>query len=138
CYRHVGATYKFYLAFENSDCRDYVTEKVWRNSFMMNIIPIVRGFYNNFKTILPPGSYIHTNDFPNPESLAKYLKYLDKNNTAYNEYFSWKKTYIQDTTRNKLCDLCRTLHETRGDVKTYKNIWGDFYSFKNNCYNYDN
>ncbi|CAH1802640.1 unnamed protein product, partial [Owenia fusiformis] len=92
CFKNVGATYKFYLSFENSDCRDYVTEKVWRNAIMMDILPVVRGFYNNFKTILPPGSYIHTNDFPNPEALAKYLKYLDKNDTAYNEYFSWKLT----------------------------------------------
>ncbi|CAH1802641.1 unnamed protein product [Owenia fusiformis] len=137
CYRHVGAIYKFYLAFENSDCIDYVTEKPWR-SIRYNIVPVVRGSYNNFKTILPPGSYIHTNDFPNPEALAEYLKYLDKNDTAYNEYFSWKKTYIHDRTRKKVCDLCRTLHETRGVVKTYKNIWGDFYSFENNCLNYDN
>ncbi|CAH1800945.1 unnamed protein product, partial [Owenia fusiformis] len=138
CLNYVGATYKFYIAFENSDCRDYVTEKVWRNAILKNAVPIVRGVYNNFKAILPPGSYIHTNDFKNPKALAKYLKYLDKNNTAYNEYFSWKLTYMHDRTRNKECELCKTLHETKGQVKTYKNIWNDFYSFKNNCYNYSN
>ncbi|CAH1776418.1 unnamed protein product, partial [Owenia fusiformis] len=94
CFGYIGATYKFYIAFENSDCRDYVTEKVWRNAIMMDTLPVVRGFYNNFETILPPGSYIHTNDFPNPKALADYLIYLDKNDTAYNEYFKWKLTYM--------------------------------------------
>ncbi|CAH1800928.1 unnamed protein product [Owenia fusiformis] len=97
CQRHVGANYKFYLAFENSDCRDYVIEKVWKNSITMNTVPVVRGYYNNFKSILPPGSYIHTNEFPNPKALATYLKYLDKNHTAYNEYFKWKLTYKLDS-----------------------------------------
>ncbi|CAH1773419.1 unnamed protein product, partial [Owenia fusiformis] len=144
CQRHVGATYKFYLAFENSDCRDYVTEKVWKNSFLMNTVPIVRGYYSNFKSILPPGSYIHTNEFPNPKALAKYLKYLDKNHTAYNEYlmnneYKWRLTYKIDSTsskRNWGNGLCRKLHETKGQTKTYKNIWKEFYSFDNNCYNY--
>lgn len=33
--------YKFYLAFENSNCRDYITEKAYSNALMRNILPIV-------------------------------------------------------------------------------------------------
>ena len=34
--------YKFYLAFENSHCRDYISEKFFK-VLDKNVIPIVRG-----------------------------------------------------------------------------------------------
>ena len=34
--------YKFYLAFENSACRDYITEKFFK-VFDKGVIPVVRG-----------------------------------------------------------------------------------------------
>ncbi len=34
--------YKFYLAFENSFCDDYVSEKFWR-TMTMYLVPIVMG-----------------------------------------------------------------------------------------------
>ena len=38
----------------------------------------------------PPNSYIHVEDFDTPHELAKYLDYLDKNETAYAEYHQWR------------------------------------------------
>ncbi|XP_014788844.1 glycoprotein 3-alpha-L-fucosyltransferase A [Octopus bimaculoides] len=32
CFRKLEEEYKFYLAFENSNCRDYITEKFFRNA----------------------------------------------------------------------------------------------------------
>jgi len=41
-----------------------------------------------YKLIAPPKSYINIMDFKNVKKLVDYLKYLDKNDTAYNEYFT--------------------------------------------------
>ncbi len=39
----------------------------------------------------PPNSYINVDDFATVKQLADYLKYLDKNDTAYAAYFAWKE-----------------------------------------------
>ena len=54
--------YKFYIAFENSICRDYVTEKFY-NTLLFNTVPIVYSGAN-FSAIAPKGSYINIHDFP--------------------------------------------------------------------------
>jgi hypothetical protein len=41
CFKLIGHRYKFFFAFENSDCEDYTTEKVFRNSFHSGMIPVV-------------------------------------------------------------------------------------------------
>ena len=41
CFQELGRKYKFYVALENSDCDDYITEKVFRNAFESGMIPIV-------------------------------------------------------------------------------------------------
>ena len=33
-------------------------------------------------------------NFTSIRELGEYLQYLDKNDTAYNEYFKWLKTYF--------------------------------------------
>ena len=42
CFDQLGKEYKFILAIENSDCTDYITEKVWFNAFKHNMVPLVR------------------------------------------------------------------------------------------------
>ncbi|XP_068213043.1 alpha-(1,3)-fucosyltransferase C-like [Palaemon carinicauda] len=104
--------YKFYFAFENSLCKDYATEKIF-NMLGYDIIPVVYGLFN-YSALIPPGSYIDARSFPNVKSLADYLIYLDKNDTAYNEYFRWKP-YHQISSPSVFtkpwCDMCARLHE---------------------------
>ena len=77
CEDDMSKNYYFYLAFENSNCLDYITEKFWR---LINhpVVPVVMGGAD-YKKDTPPHSYIDVNDFPDVESLANYLKFLMTN-----------------------------------------------------------
>jgi alpha-1,3-fucosyltransferase len=60
--------YLFYGAFENSLCKDYVTEKVFSN-FKRDIVLVVYGGAN-YSDFLPPNSYIDANEFKTVKDLA--------------------------------------------------------------------
>ncbi len=56
------------------------------------MVPIVLGAYKeDYISTLPPQSYINVDDFRSIRELAAYLKYLDKNDTAYAAYFAWRQ-----------------------------------------------
>lgn len=83
------ARYKFTLAFENADCEDYITEKLWR-PLIVGSIPIYYGS-PSFKDWLPnKKSAISVRDFRNPKELAKFIEQVSVNQTLYNEYLSHK------------------------------------------------
>jgi alpha-1,3-fucosyltransferase len=112
CYDMLDSNYKFYLAFENSFCNDYVTEKFF-DILQRRIIPIVMGGAN-YSAIAPPHSYIDALLY-SPRELAEYLKLLASDDQLYNEYFWWKP-HFQIVKRypllaaNALCSLCEKLH----------------------------
>ncbi|CDI97899.1 glycoprotein 3 alpha L fucosyltransferase [Echinococcus multilocularis] len=107
----ISEHYKFYLAFENSNCRYYITEKVTVNALRNGMVPIVLGAYKeDYESVLPPYSYINVDDFKSISELVQYLLYLDRNDTAYAEYFAWKEygdIYIE---KRLDCRLCGFLH----------------------------
>ncbi|CAH8288261.1 unnamed protein product, partial [Schistosoma intercalatum] len=73
-----------------------------------NALPIVMGAsIEEYQKVSPPHSFIHVDQFENPKELAKYLKYLDKNDTAYNEYFAWHKRGVVTVWSFKPeCEFC--------------------------------
>jgi alpha-1,3-fucosyltransferase len=112
CEDMLNTTYKFYLAFENSICADYITEKAFL--YMQNyVIPIVYNGVSNMQHFLPPKSYININDYRSIEELVGYLKYLDKNPQEYANYFWWKKYYkiIFRPDNLTFCNMCVKLNE---------------------------
>ena len=118
CDQLLKRNYKFYLAFENSLCEDYITEKFWR-CFELDIIPVVYGL-GAYDLYAPNHSFIDVRDFASPKHLADYLLLLDKNNTLYNEYFAWKSTYIcRRGSINVACKLCEMLHERKHAKQNY-------------------
>lgn len=108
--------FKFYFAFENSwNCSDYITEKFWENSLGQGAVPVVLGAAKgDYLETAPPNSFIYAHDFESPEKLADYLLYLDKNNTAYKQYFQWMKLEAKRMPNyrrtSSWCQLCRLLH----------------------------
>lgn len=119
------AAYKFYLAFENSNCRDYITEKFWLPLHHWNSVPIVMGGAGpeDYKRVAPPHSYINVVDFASPQKLAEYLQLLDKNQTMYEQYFHWRRHYGNRGQRDYTwCSMCADLHNVSKPVQYYTDL----------------
>ena len=127
----INNTYKFYLAFENSVCNDYMTEKLYRTMRMGGIIPVVLGGAN-YSQLVPPHSVINVMDYSSPRALAEFLYKLDRNDTLYNEYFQWQYHYVAVQEEICWCRLCKYLHANINQTKVYGNI-RHWYSVAERC-----
>ena len=113
CYEMLNTDYKFYLAFENSNCIDYITEKFYVNGLKYNVLPIVMGARKqDYLRVAPEKSFIHVDDFQGPKELAEYLTKLDQDDALYQEYFRWKGTGEFINTKF-FCRLCSMLHDNK-------------------------
>lgn len=115
CDDMLRAEYKFYLAFENSWCPDYVTEKFIR-PFVYDAVPIFLGGadYSHFA---PPHSYINARDFESPKALADYLM------VSVPDFYGW-------------CELCRMAHDSTLPRKVYHDIKRWWMMDAGNCESY--
>ena len=117
-------TYKFFLAFENSLCNGYVTEKVW-NKLKYGTVPIVLGA-SNYTKLLPPNSYIDVKNFTSPKALAKYLQKVDNDDELYKSYFAWRLDYEFKCAPSS-CIICDYLNN-QNETKVLRNVetwWKD-------------
>ncbi|KAL7286860.1 hypothetical protein TKK_0018995 [Trichogramma kaykai] len=122
CFGMLDADYKFYLAFENSNCRDYITEKFFVNGLGHNVLPIVMGAHPvDYARAAPYRSYIHVDEFESPKELAQYLHRLDADDELYNSYFRWKGTGEFINTYF-WCRVCAMLHDSQRSHKHYKDV----------------
>ncbi|KAM8840780.1 4-galactosyl-N-acetylglucosaminide 3-alpha-L-fucosyltransferase 9-like isoform 2-T2 [Spinachia spinachia] len=113
---------KFYLSFESSINRDYITE-TFNGPLAAGTVPIVLGPpRKNYEDFAHGTSFIHVNDFPDALALAQFLQKLDKDNEAYLRYFNWRQFFTvrrhptdeKHKFANAICQAC--LH-----VSIYKN-----------------
>ena len=132
--------YKFYLAFENSRCPSYATEKLYRviNQDLSQHppVPVVLGPNKTwYKEHLPYKSFIHVDDFENAKELAHYLNFLDSNNEDYMEYLRWRRHYRKECDSSTVaCQLCQKIITPKHNITKNQAI-KDFESFwkKSEC-----
>ncbi|KAN0015009.1 hypothetical protein ACTFIU_001330 [Dictyostelium citrinum] len=80
--------YTFSIAFENSLCEDYITEKLWE-SLSVGTIPIYLGA-PNIKEFLPdPYSIINVRDFQSVNDLVNYLKMVENDESLRLKHLQW-------------------------------------------------
>ncbi len=118
-YSNVVSRCKFYLSFENSIHRDYVTEKLF-NVLALGAVPVVLGPpRENYELFIPSKAFIHVDDFPSPKELANHLKVLDQNEDLYRQYVTWREHFVSKSTSFGLEHACRICDHIRRN-KHYK------------------
>jgi glycoprotein 3-alpha-L-fucosyltransferase len=140
CWTMLATHYKFYLAFENSNCDDYITEKLWYNALQHNVVPVVMGAPRvDYEKYAPPRSLIHVDNFSSTHDLARFIRTVGHDARLYNEYFRWKQyglaqSFINLGLQNSpmWCDLCSTLHDQTLARKTHRQL-EKWWSRKRQC-----
>ncbi|RXN24078.1 alpha-(1,3)-fucosyltransferase 9-like protein [Labeo rohita] len=93
-YSDLISSCKFYLSFENSIHKDYITEKLY-NPLKLGTVPVVLGpTRKNYEELIPGNAFIHVDDFSSPKELAEHLKLLDQNESLYRQYFTWREHFV--------------------------------------------
>ena len=126
-------SFKYYLAFENRNCTDYITEKLWR-SLKKRLIPIVfqPGEDSYIRYSIPTKSILHMANFGNEARiLSAYLWSMNTNFSMYYEHLKWTYVYmktffdIKITEPHRMCQLCKKLNTVKGR-SSYAKIAGFF------------
>ena len=121
CLDELADNHPFYLAFENSLCKDYATEKYANTILNGRMVPIV---FAKDSDVYIPNSFINANSFPTPEGLGQFLKDIIVNETQYDQYFKWRNHYELTVPNDNdfLCELCEKLHDPSQSPKTYESM----------------
>ncbi|XP_069863031.1 alpha-(1,3)-fucosyltransferase 7 isoform X1 [Dipodomys merriami] len=127
CLLPTVARYRFYLSFENSQHRDYITEKLWRNALAAGSVPVVLGPPRaTYEAFVPPEAFIHVDDFGSARELAAFLTGM--NESRYGRFFAWRHTLrvrLLGDWRERFCAICALYPRLpRGQV--YEDLEGWF------------
>jgi glycoprotein 3-alpha-L-fucosyltransferase/alpha-1,3-fucosyltransferase len=130
CHKKFAEEYKFYLAAENSLCKDFTTEKLYNFFFYdLAMVPIVYGAQNVHEYI-PKGTYINIMDYSSPSELAMDLRRIGSDEALYSSYLREKDKYgaRRNTGKEMLCPMCARLNERKDnstipDINSW--IWKD-------------
>lgn len=94
--------YKFYLSFENSQCKDYISEKFFSNGLASGLVPVVHGTKRSeYEQHFPGGAFMHVDDYNTVEQLAERINYYlrPENEKEYLEFFDWYTLSSSDLAR---------------------------------------
>jgi hypothetical protein len=105
-------SYRFFLAFENSFCEHYFTEKMYDNYNYNTIIVTRGGLPGDAKSIFPKGSFISSDDFKSAKDLAFYLTGIS--DTEYASMLEKKDRFhsvgFGKVFQRALCDICEKMN----------------------------
>ncbi|KAG0195632.1 Alpha-(1,3)-fucosyltransferase 11 [Mortierella sp. GBA30] len=118
----ISSSYRFYLAFENSNCDFYVTEKLKR-TYEAATIPIVDG-PNDYGPFAATHNALIRADEYSPKQLAALVKELDENDEKYLERLRYK--YPKDSTHKPTVNDLSPMFVSRW---TQRNQSADFLSY---------
>ncbi|XP_013417303.1 alpha-(1,3)-fucosyltransferase C [Lingula anatina] len=110
CNSLVNREYKFYLAFENSFSKDYVTEKFYK-TVEWDVVAVTRGGADYSHLGIKPNWHIDALKFRSPKYLAHYLLWLDRNPKAYAKLLEWKNKYTLYQGQ-EWCSMCDKVQNT--------------------------
>ncbi|XP_038212080.1 4-galactosyl-N-acetylglucosaminide 3-alpha-L-fucosyltransferase FUT6-like [Zerene cesonia] len=124
---NVTSQYLFYLVLENSQCREYLTEKAFNNAYDKGAIPVIMGPKpDECDKILPPNSFLHINNFDKPRDLAKYIIHLSANDEALLNFHRWRNHFkivnehgYFGTKSFHYCRVCEALNYNDKSEKIY-------------------
>uniref|UniRef100_A0A3Q4BCP4 Fucosyltransferase n=1 Tax=Mola mola TaxID=94237 RepID=A0A3Q4BCP4_MOLML len=123
--------YQFYLALENSQHTDYITEKLW-NSVLAGAVPVVLGpSRKNYERFLPPEAFIHVDDFHTVRELARYLLMLRRSPGLLRHHLAWRGSYsVHQPTfwAEHYCTACRAVRRARGTTNVVQHLERWFHS----------
>jgi hypothetical protein len=121
--------YKFYLAFENSLKKGFISERYWE-ALMSGTIPVYLGppDIKNYEPAL--GSILYINDFNTTKDLANEIIRISSDSDIYDKMVEWKTTVPSDnflmaidyTCEPLFCKICysvadKYVPEIKIDVK---------------------
>lgn len=118
--------YKFVIAIENSNCQDYVTEKLV-HAVASGSIPIVAGKDNkpDYLRFMPKNSYINIYDYKTVDDLVLKIKSIAENQTEYEKYIKFKKVHnftreqLYKKSLSELIDLAKTVFDPSEEFFTH-------------------
>jgi len=133
----IFAEYRFAVVAENSDCHDYVSEKLW-NALEAGVVPIVGGPRAMYASFLPVPDAALFMDEHTPEELAARVRALAKDDAAYLHMLRYREGVLPDgqapvpfssqfnatvhrlaTSRGANCQMCMRLHEDWDSEREY-------------------
>ncbi|XP_019743113.1 alpha-(1,3)-fucosyltransferase 4-like [Hippocampus comes] len=117
--------YHFYLALENSQHTDYITEKLW-NAVLAGAVPVVLGpTRKNYERFLPPEAFIHVDDFPSVKALALYLLALRRDPARLLGHLRWRTGFGLRQPAfwgEHYCTACRALRKNIGRTHVVRDL----------------
>ena len=117
----LSSSYFFYLSLENHNCRDYVTEKLFR-PLNTGVVPIVDG-PSDYGPFLPTArSALRLDDYESPAQLALHIGHLLRHLDEYAVFLNFShlsSEFVQANDRNfdGWCLMCEHAYRAKSQIK---------------------